>query len=572
MRFLLLHPEDKPIHGPWAHQSWDRVIDLGSGGPSAYQRWEEFFGCPAEPLEKLKFPDFDQIRRSLSFGLGRLVDEHGLDWWELIALRFHEQMECILRLRRLAAEFGAGDEIFVSRSGFHAEVLQIVLRRKVHSFLSGDSFVIKLRRLAGAAQKLRLHQQWQILGDKYDAGYRVRRALASRKRPCTRPVVLLPTAYVNVSRTLLSYASVVPDSDFLLVTTRQSGWVATPPANVKVARLASYAPGKYKRPEYQDLLRNWHELLGNLGHDEELSVLKQLRVVDSVPALLREGLAIRDAWLQVFATEPVSSVLCADDTNPYTHLPLWIAHERGLPAISCHHGALDGRYLFKQSHADVVLAKGRMEKDYLTNVCGLPELKVEIAAPQQGIPQLNPQRQPNLIVFFSEPVEISGGRCDEVYRDVLPKLADIAIAAGRELVVKLHPVESLREKRTLANSVLSPAQSRVTRVVEGRLTDKLLHETWFAVTVISSAALDCTMRGIPVFLCEWLDFSAYGYAQQFTKFGAGVRLSGAEKIVEIPNLLSKISGLKDASGLWGPVTNERMKQLLSGSLKLAAAV
>jgi hypothetical protein len=548
------------------------VIDLGSAGPSAYERWGEFFGCPVGSLEKLELTDFDQIRRTLSFGLGRLVDEHGLDWWELIALRFHEQMERVLRLRKLAAQFGERDEIFISRSGFHAEVLQILLQRKLHSFLRGDSFPVKLRRLAGVAQKLRLHQQWQILGDKYDAGYRIRHALSSRKKPCTRPVVLLPTAYVNVSKTLLSYASAVPDSDFLLVTTRQSGWVASPSPNVTVARLASYAPGKYKSREYRDLLRSWRELFGDLGHDEKLSVLKQLRVFDSVPALLREGLAIRDAWLQVFAVEPVSSVLCADDTNPYTHLPLWIAHERGLPAISCHHGALDGRYLFKRSHADVVLAKGRMEKDYLINICGLPEIKVEIAAPRQNILQLNPQRQPNLIVFFSEPIEISGGRCDEVYREVLPKLADIAIATRRELVVKLHPQESFREKRTLAHSVLSPIQRRVTRVVEGRLTDDLLRETWFAVTVISSAALDCTMRGIPVFLCQWLDFSAYGYAQQFTKFGAGISLFCPEKIAGIPDRLSGTSGLKDASGLWEPVTTERLKQLLSGSLKLAAAV
>jgi hypothetical protein len=566
MRFLLLHPEDKPTHGPWSHQSWDRVIDLGSAGPSAYERWGEFFGCPAGPLEKLELTDFDQIRRTLSFGLGRLVDEHGLDWWELIALRFHEQMERVLRLRKLAAQFDARDEIFVSRSGFYAEVLQILLQRKLHSFLSGDSFLVKLRRLVGVAKKLRLHQQWQIVGDKYDAGYRIRHALSSRKKPCTRPVVLLPTAYVNVSRTLLSYASAVPDSDFLLVTTRQSGWVATPPANVTVARLASYAPGKYSSREYRDLLRSWGELLGSLGYDEELSVLKQMRVFDSVPALLREGLAIRDAWLQVFAAEPVSSVLCADDTNPYTHLPLWIAHERGLPAIACHHGALDGRYLFKRSHADVVLAKGRMEKDYLVNICGLPEKKVEIAAPKKDIPQLN------LIVFFSEPIEISGGRCYEVYREVLPKLADLAIATQCELVIKLHPQESFREKRKFADAVLGGLQRQVTRVVEGRLTDELLQHVRFAVTVISTTAVDCALRGIPVFLCDWLDFSAYGYARQFIKFGAATKLTSSEEIAKIPGLLGRISVLNDTRDLWEPVTTERLQQLLSGSLKLAAAV
>ena len=572
MKVLLLHPEDKPTHSLWSGQSWDRVIDLGSAGSSTYERWEELFSCPAMPWKKIELTDFDQIRQALSFGLGRVVDEYGLDWWELIAIRFHEQMERILRLRNLAAQFGPRDEVFVSRSCFHAEVLQILLQRKVRSFFSGDSFSIKLRRFGAVAQKLRLHQYWQIAGDKYDAGYRIRSVLTARKKQGGHPVVLLPTAYVNVSGTLLAYASAVSDADFLLVSTRQSGWVESPPPNVRVARLASYAPGKYQAGEYQNLLRSWDKLLADLGHNQDLSLLKQLRAFDCAPALLREGLAIRDAWLQVFAVESVRSVLCADDSNPYTHLPLLIARQRGLPAISCHHGALDGRYLFKRSHADVVLAQGRMEKDYLVNICGLNEKKVEIAAPPKYLPKLDPQRQRNSIVFFSEPMEVSGGRCDEVYREVLPKLADIALSTGHELVVKLHPQESLREKRNTANSVLSPAHRRITRVLEGPLTDKLLRETWFAVTVISSAALDCTLRGIPVFLCEWLDFSAYGYEQQFVKFGAGTGLRQPQEIAGIPSLLDSLPFLKDTRDLWEPVVSERLNQLLCGSLKLAAAV
>src|SRR5439155_7122100 len=130
----------------------------------------------------------------------------------------------------------------------------------------------------------------------------------------------------------------------------------------------SYASGKYGAREYQQLLESWQGLLLEFERDQELSILERLRAFDRVPALLREGLAIRDAWLKVFATEPVSAVLCADDTNPYTHIPLLLARERGLPAVACHHGALDGRYLIKKSHADLVLAKGRMEKDYLVNI------------------------------------------------------------------------------------------------------------------------------------------------------------------------------------------------------------
>ena len=157
--------------------------------------------------------------------------------------------------------------------------------------------------------------------------------------------MLLPSAYVNATRTALDYASAIPERDFLLVATRQSGWDTSPPQNVNVARLAAYASGKYDQREYEALLKRWHDLQPRLVKNRDLSILEELGSFDSVPFLLREGLTMRDAWLQVFESEPVASVLCADDSNPYTHLPLLIARERGLPAIVCHHGALDGRYL-----------------------------------------------------------------------------------------------------------------------------------------------------------------------------------------------------------------------------------
>ena len=33
--------------------------------------------------------------------------------------------------------------------------------------------------------------------------------------------------------------------------------------------------------------------------------------------------------------------------------------------------------MFKRAHADVVLAKGKMEQDYLVRVCGVPRARVE---------------------------------------------------------------------------------------------------------------------------------------------------------------------------------------------------
>jgi hypothetical protein len=571
MRILLLHLEDSDS-GPWRHERWDLVVDLGKAGRETRNRWSEFFLCPVEPLANLELKDFKEVRQTLFSGLGRMVDAHGFDWWELISIEYHEQVERVLGLERLAAQIGPGDEVFASRDGFDRQAMELLLGRAVRSFFRTDSAIKRIRRKVGVATKLGFGQMRQILGDKYDADYRIRRFTSRAESRAERPVVLLPTAYVNVSRTGLGYAAVLPDRDFLLVATRQSGWVAEPPKNVRAVRLASYAPGKCSREEYEYLLECWNKLAAEFADRRELGILSKLGAFESVPAMLRDRLAIRDAWLEVFEREPVTAVLCADDSNTCTRLPMLIARERGLPAIACHHGALDGRHLIKRNHADVILAKGRMEKDYLVNTCGVAEEEVVVGAPWRE--RFSDSRRPKgSIAFFSEPYEVGGGRGIEFYREILPRLAEVAAANRCEVVIKLHPQESLRERQAMVNAVLTTWQREVVRVVEGGLSEGLLREIWFAVTVVSTTAVDCALRGIPVFLCSWLEYSRWRYAEQFARFGAGVELGSPAELAEIPAMLENLAR-KSTADLWEPIKRERFEELLSmrEAARLAAAV
>jgi len=86
MKVLLLDPDDDPKLGPWAQQPWNRVVDLGIAGQRTYESWSKVFYCPVEPLPKLGLEDFKQVRGVLFSGLGRVVDTHGFDWWELISI------------------------------------------------------------------------------------------------------------------------------------------------------------------------------------------------------------------------------------------------------------------------------------------------------------------------------------------------------------------------------------------------------------------------------------------------------------------------------------------------------
>src|SRR5437667_9244818 len=380
----------------------------------------------------------------------------------------------------------------------------------------------------------------------------------------------MPSAYVHASRMAIAYASTVPEMDFLLVATRRSGWLAEPSANVTVAKLASYARYEaFTRRERNELSAQWRHVRTDLESIPEIGMLGRLVLLDSFPKLLRQGLAIRETWLQVFEIEPMKAVLCADDSNPYTRIPVLLARNRGIPAIACHHGALDGAHLFKRSHADVSLAKGKMEQDYLVRVCGVPNVNVEIGAPADWSPTCvrRDGASAPVVTFFSGPYEVASARTDECYRDLRPRLADWAVKTGRKLVVKLHPFESRRERQRLINRILTAERQQVATIVSGALSEDLLQRTWAGITVLSTAASECAVRGIPSFLCGWLEYSHYGYIEQFERFGVGQVLRSPVEIAEIPQLIRRYRQPEVSSNLWQPVTSARLQELFSGARK-----
>ena len=571
MRILLLHPDDSLENGP-CQQKWDQVIDLGKGGCDFYRRSTLQLGCQVIPLDSLRIgvEDFQWVREIFESGRNRLLDAEGLDWWELTAIFFHQQIELLGVLRRFAENLKSSDELYITRPGFYADALRFLLRDRLQVLSSRIESNRSALRYVRSAARFPIAQLAEILWDKYDSNYFLRRRFTGRRKPSRNPVVLLPSAYVNVSRMAIAYARTVPEMDFLLVATRRSGWLAEPSANVAVAKLASYA--KYEtstRREYDDLSIQWRHVRTDLESVPEIGMLGRLGLLDSFPKLLRQGLAIREAWRQVFEIEPVKAVLCADDSNPYTRIPLLLARNRGIPAIACHHGALDGAHLFKRSHADVILAKGKMEQDYLVRVCGVPNVNVEIGAPADWSPtcvRRDGDSAP-FITFFSEPYEVASARTDEFYRDLLPRLADLALKAGRKLVVKLHPFESRRERQRLINRILTAEQQQIATVVSGALSEDLLQRTWAGITVLSTAASECAVRGIPSFLCGWLEYSHYGYIEQFERFGVGQVLRSPVEIAEIPQLIRRYRQPEVSSNLWQPVTSARLQELFSGARK-----
>jgi hypothetical protein len=574
MKVLLVHHLDLADSGPWAGQRWDRIVDLGIGGVDTYNRWQDRFGCPVVSLNSFhaRFDDFRRIRELLGLGCGQVIDQYGLDWWEILSILLHEEVETLLLLERLAKTIGTEEEVFVSRPCIHARILQCLLGTRLTTF--------PFRRGAGnhtlthymhVYKRLSASQMIDVLGDKYDAGYRLRRRFARRPRRSGTPIVLLPTAYVNVSRTGLAYANSFPDENFLLLATRRSGRIKNPPPNIATGWLSSYAPAP-RDHQYECLEKKWQSLLNNIAGTTEFGILREVGALSDFPRRLHNALRVRDAWQNVLDVEPVRAVLCADDSNPYTRIPLLLAREKGLASIACHHGALDGRYVFKRSYGHVIWVKGKMEEAYLVRKCGVPRERVEIAAP--ALPKAcsvvwnseRPEVKPH-ILFLSEASEVSAGRPEEFYRELLGPLADLARSTGRKLIVKLHPAESEPERKKTISKILSSQQIAVTRVVSGPLNEELFAGAWFGITILSTVAVECAIRGIPCFLCKWLEYRPYEYVEQFIRFGAGIELNGPNEIRKIPQYLEQYRAQTDAVDIfhncWEPVASGRLQEFVS---------
>ena len=559
MRVLFVHPEDQPQSVARSSMRWDLVIDLGIGGSHTSENWERLFRCSVASID---FPCIasGSIRNALAQGLGFLVDKSGIDWWKVISMQYVQQAYRIVALQKVVGLLGAQDEVFVSRPGFDSRVLRILLDRDVACLPGKSRIQQKMAKVYLRSRQLTAKQIKQTLWDKYDSEHRLRAFLHPERAKCKNRVVLLPTAYINVTRMALAYAETLSLNDFLLVAARSSGWAQTLPANVAQADLAAYFHSNFDGEEYRELRNGWEELKKSFRSLPILSALLQGGSADRFTSDLRKWLRVRDAWANVMESEPVSEVLSCDDVNPYTHIAGLVAKQMGIRWVGSHHGALDGHYLIKECDADLLLAKGEMESDYLQQ-CGVPADRIEIGAPLRELPHKT-ARKKSSIVFFSEDYEASGGRAEDFYHDVLPPLAELAEQSGKKLVIKLHPAESQRDRRRIVRKVLSLRARQTVRLVCGPLTEELMEEIWFACTVVSSAAVDCAVRGIPAFLFGWLENWPYGYVKQFAKFGVASKLSRPEDIANIPQLLEAFRPC-DPNILWRSPASHALQRMLA---------
>jgi hypothetical protein len=575
MRVLLLHPEDVPLRGECTRSRWDLIVDLGFAGASVYEEWSRHTGSTVITLHQFEGQEsYRWVKQGFAMGHGRLLDRMGLDWWEILAVCGYQEQQAVYLVEQLRRELGPGPvELVATRTHAHAELLSLVTGWPVRYLVTAPSSRSSLfSRVFAAAQDLRPAQMVEIAFDKWDPSYNLRSKVTKHRRARLKEaVVLLPSAYSNVTRTELAYAAQLQERRFLLATTRRNGEAKELPANVDIVPLSAYAETfADTKEETAELIAAWNVLKKELGQVEELRHGFQACLWDYFVPNLEVGLRLRDAWRVLMSSEPVTGVLCGDDLNYHTRLPLILAKTAGRRAVYCSHGALDGGLLFKKSYADVHLVKGEMERDYMLHVSDIEPERIEIAAPAE---ERDDGRQKlgdvaGEIVLFSQPYEVSGGRAGEIYREILRPLVKVARQLNRRIIVKLHPFESGRGRARLLRSVLSADEFARVEVIRAPVAE-ILPRTFLGIGLDSSVAVECAQREIPYFMCSWLDFNGFGYMQQFAKFGVGMMLDAPEQILSIPQRLAAFTpnGSK-IRRIWQATDDQRLDQILFGTSDL----
>ena len=571
MRVLLLHPEDLIDGGPWRRERWDLIVDLGFASRYAYDEWSRKSGARILSIREFagQLDSYRWVNQVFERGRGRLLDRFGLDWWEILAMESYQDLQAFYLFDRLRADI-ATDQIDLEASRPHrlTRIAEQALNHPIRFFQSGDEGALRrVMRGLRSARNLRREQIAEIALDKWDASYELRRLWMKHDvARLAAPAVLMPSAYSNVTRSAMAYAAQLPNRRFILVTTRRSAIPACTPDNATVSPLGAYVRTDSTMKEAVELKAAWQAFLREMVEDhKEFRKAAQAGLWDYFPLHLERGIRLREAWKQVLDSEPVTGVLCGDDLNHHTRLPLMLAQRRGLNAVYCSHGALDGGFLFKMPVADAYLVKGEMERDYLQHISAIRPEKIVVAAPGANNGGSVCDGGRDALVFFSQPYEVAGGRADSIYREVLPHLCSVARSSGRKVVVKLHPFESRRARQSLVNSILGTDTQGLVEIIDGMPPLGVMMRAWCGVTVDSSVAVECALQKIPFFLCGWLDFTGMGYLQQFERFGVAQVLQAPEEIERIPEL---VAGYRFASAtserLWHAADLASLDQILFG--------
>ena len=195
---------------------------------------------------------------------------------------------------------------------------------------------------------------------------------------------------------------------------------------------------------------------------------------------------------------------------------LHVARQRGIPTILLQHGILGDFCQFVDPPADHYVVRGEFWKEFLAPTARR-RASVLNPSPAAGV-EVAALAGRTTLVFVSAPYSAQQFYAESDLDEILGVLIAAAYETGRELVIRVHPLERVAYYRARAGHLLarmSPAAQ--VSYSQGPGLDELMRRAIVAVTFSSAVFLDCLLHGVPIVSFDWHDFS---YRTQIERWGA----------------------------------------------------
>src|SRR5262249_10004265 len=133
-KVLLLHPGD-PIPA-LNHQPWHLIVDLGRAPAATYDEWSRTTNCKIVSVFDFAdgTDDLHRTRQLLELGMGKVVDQFGIDWWDVLVQSIVPELQQLTYLSRLGAGIEPGTDIYCTQLHFLSTALQHIAGGKLVIF------------------------------------------------------------------------------------------------------------------------------------------------------------------------------------------------------------------------------------------------------------------------------------------------------------------------------------------------------------------------------------------------------------------------------------------------------
>jgi hypothetical protein len=224
------------------------------------------------------------------------------------------------------------------------------------------------------------------------------------------------------------------------------------------------------------------------------------------------GTALFDRWVE--SVQPDAVIV----GNPvFEAYALHAARRRGIPTILLQHGILGDFCQFIDPPVDHYVVRGEFWKQFLAPAARQRACVLNPAPDTSAISAT--RADSGTLVFISAPYAMQEFFNEGDLDEIITVLIAAACEAGRELVIRVHPLEQVADYRRrvggiLAGMAIAPAIS----YSQGPGLEDVLCPAAVAVTFSSTVFLDCLRHRVPIVSFAWHDFSYRTQVEQWGVF------------------------------------------------------